>query len=64
VAAGFWPDVLDASARPSLRTTLTTLRRSLGEEAAGCIVAGRDRVEQIAHGPVLLGVGRRTGNVP
>jgi len=43
VAAVFWPDVLDHSARASLRTTLTTLRRSLGD-AAGCIVAGRDRV--------------------
>ena len=43
VAAVFWPDVLDQSARASLRTTLTTLRRSLGD-AAGYILAGRDRV--------------------
>jgi DNA-binding SARP family transcriptional activator len=43
VAAVFWPDVLDRSARASLRTTLTTLRRSLGD-AADRIVAGRDRV--------------------
>ena len=43
VAAVFWPDVLDQSARASLRTTLTTLRRSLGD-AAGRIVGGRDRV--------------------
>ena len=35
VAAVFWPDVLETSARASLRTTLTTLRRSIGQEAAG-----------------------------
>ena len=44
VAAVFWPDVLDASARASLRTTLATLRRQLGEAGAGHIVAERDRV--------------------
>jgi len=43
VAATLWPDVLDQSARASLRTTLATLRRSLGA-AADRIVAGRDRV--------------------
>ncbi len=44
VSAVFWPDVLDASARASLRTTLATLRRELGEAGAGHIVAERDRV--------------------
>ena len=44
VAAVFWPDVLDSSARASLRTTLATLRRELGEEAARSLVAGRDQV--------------------
>ena len=44
VAAVFWPNVLDASARASLRTTLATLRRELGEAGAGHIVAERDRV--------------------
>jgi DNA-binding SARP family transcriptional activator len=43
VAAVFWPDVLDSSARASLRTTLAMLRRDLGE-AAGAVVAGRDRL--------------------
>src|SRR3712207_2418443 len=43
VAAVFWPDVLDSSARASLRTTLAMLRRDLGE-AAGGVVAGRDRL--------------------
>ena len=46
----FWPDVLDASARASLRTTLATLRRELGEAGAGHIVAERDRVG-IVEGP-------------
>ena len=50
VAAVFWPDVLDASARASLRTTLATLRRELGEAGAGHIVAERDRVG-IVEGP-------------
>ena len=44
VASVFWPDVLDESARASLRTTLATLRRGLGVGAAGQVVAGRDRV--------------------
>src|SRR5918996_3525542 len=44
VAAVFWPDVLESSARASLRTTLATLRRGLGEEAARSLVAGRERV--------------------
>lgn len=41
VASRFWPDVLDESARASLRSALWTLRRSLGDEA---LVATRDRV--------------------
>ena len=41
LAARFWPDVLDASARASLRTTLHELRRALGDES-GCLVADRD----------------------
>src|SRR6201989_3348989 len=43
LAARFWPDVLDSSARASLRTTLHELRRALGSEAA-CLVADRDAV--------------------
>ena len=52
VAAVFWPDVLDSSARASLRTTLATLRRELGEAAAACLVAERERVG-IDDGPGL-----------
>ena len=41
VAPRFWPDVLDESARASLRSALWALRRSLGAEA---LVATRDRI--------------------
>jgi DNA-binding SARP family transcriptional activator len=44
VASRFWPDVLDESARASLRSALWTLRRQLGEEANGVLVATRERV--------------------
>ena len=43
VAAVFWPEVLEDSARASLRTTLATLRRELGA-AAEHLVAERQRV--------------------
>src|SRR3954453_21340812 len=43
VAARLWPDVLDQSARASLRTTLHELRGALGDDA-GCIVADRETV--------------------
>jgi DNA-binding SARP family transcriptional activator len=52
VAAVFWPDVLESSARASLRTTLATLRRELGEAAGRYVVAERERVG-IAEGPEL-----------
>jgi DNA-binding SARP family transcriptional activator len=44
LAARFWPDVLDSSARASLRNGLWALRRALGEEA-GALAADRERVE-------------------
>src|SRR5438067_6402465 len=43
LAARFWPDVLDASARASLRVALTELRQALGS-AASYVVATRDTV--------------------
>jgi DNA-binding SARP family transcriptional activator len=43
VAGRFWPDVLDASARTSLRGALAELRRSLGG-AGDDLVATRERV--------------------
>src|SRR3954471_24838635 len=43
LAARFWPDVLDESARGSLRNALSELRAALGP-AAGCLAASRERV--------------------
>src|SRR5215208_7282736 len=44
VAGVFWPDVLEESARSSLRTTLSTLKRELGASAEGLVTASRERV--------------------
>jgi DNA-binding SARP family transcriptional activator/tetratricopeptide (TPR) repeat protein len=44
LAARFWPDVLDQSARASLRSALWALRRALGPPGAACLVAAGDRV--------------------
>jgi DNA-binding SARP family transcriptional activator len=49
VAAVFWPEVLESSSRASLRTTLATLRRELGE-AERHVDAGRQRLG-IPDGP-------------
>ncbi len=49
VAARFWPDVLDSSARGSLRSAIWTLRRTLGPEAEEALVADRDRVALVAR---------------
>src|SRR3954453_199215 len=44
VAARFWPEVLDASARGSLRNAMWALRRALGPDGEDAVVAGRDRI--------------------
>ena len=44
LAARFWPDVLDESARTSLRAALSALRKSLGAAADNCLVATREHV--------------------
>ncbi len=44
VAARLWPDVLDESARKSLRTALLDLRRELGPAGERHLVATRDEV--------------------
>ncbi|MEV6235588.1 AAA family ATPase [Lentzea sp. NPDC051838] len=49
LAARFWPDVLDASARASLRSAIWTLRGALGP-ARAWLLADRDRVELRADG--------------
>jgi DNA-binding SARP family transcriptional activator len=52
VAARFWPDVLDASARQSMRSALWALRRTLGPAGDGVLVSTRDRVG-LVPGPGL-----------
>lgn len=44
VAARFWPDVLDESARTSLRSALSALRRALGPGSERYLIASRDGV--------------------
>jgi DNA-binding SARP family transcriptional activator len=44
VAGVFWPDVLEESARSSLRTTLATLKRELGDPAARVVTTTRESV--------------------
>jgi DNA-binding SARP family transcriptional activator len=51
LAARFWPDVLDESARASLRAALSELRQAIGP-AASCLKATRDSVA--LEGPDLL----------
>ena len=53
VAAALWPDVLDTSARASLRTALSALRRALGPTSAA-LRADRERVELSADVAVDL----------
>jgi DNA-binding SARP family transcriptional activator/tetratricopeptide (TPR) repeat protein len=44
LAGQFWPDVLDASARGSLRSAIWALRTALGPGFGGYLAAGRDTV--------------------
>src|SRR4051794_9461992 len=44
LAARFWPDVLDESARTSLRSALAALRRALGPESERYLISSRDDV--------------------
>ena len=50
VAGRFWPDVLDSSARKSLRTELVAVRRALGEAGEGALVTTRDLVGLTGEG--------------
>ena len=52
LAARFWPDVLDESARTSLRSALSALRKVLGTDADRYLVADRDTVA--LAGPELV----------
>src|SRR3954469_7249263 len=44
VAAAFWPDVMDQSARASLRSAVWAVRRGLGDAASAHLVSSRDRI--------------------
>ena len=44
VAGRLWPDVLDTSARASLRNALSGIRRAIGPGADRVLVATRERV--------------------
>jgi DNA-binding SARP family transcriptional activator len=44
MAARFWPDVLDSSARASLRSAVWSLRRALGPDGGAHLVASRDAI--------------------
>jgi DNA-binding SARP family transcriptional activator len=44
LAARFWPDMLDTSARTNLRSALMTLRNELGPQAAEHLSASRDSI--------------------
>src|ERR687886_1277126 len=48
LAMRFWPDVLESSARASLRTTLHELRRAVGDDA---VVADRELVGLAGEAP-------------
>jgi DNA-binding SARP family transcriptional activator/tetratricopeptide (TPR) repeat protein len=57
LAARFWPDVLDESARTSLRSALSALRRPLGANADRYLLATRDGVALAGPDQVWTDVG-------
>ena len=57
LAARFWPDVLDESARTSLRSALSALRRALGADADRYLLASRDTVALAGPDQVWTDIG-------
>ncbi len=57
LAARFWPDVLDESARTSLRSALSALRRALGADADCYLLASREAVALAGPEQVWTDVG-------
>jgi class 3 adenylate cyclase len=57
LASRFWPDVLDESARTSLRSALSALRRTLGPDADRYLIADRDEVGLAGDSLVWTDVG-------
>ena len=56
VASVFWPDVLDSSARASLRSAVWALRRSLGDRADTYLYVGREGIGLKADAPITVDV--------
>ncbi len=54
LAARFWPDMLDASARTNLRSALMTLRNELGSAAGAHLVTTRDSIGFPGDGEVWV----------
>ena len=54
LAARFWPDVLDSSARTSLRSALMTLRNELGPVAGAHLLTTRDSIGFPREGDVWV----------
>ena len=52
LAARVWPDVLDESARTSLRSALSALRRALGPDCGRYLIASRDEIG-LANGSLV-----------
>src|SRR6187551_2502596 len=50
VAGRFWPDVLDSSARKSLRTELVAVRHALGLAGTGVLVDAREFERLVREG--------------
>jgi class 3 adenylate cyclase len=57
LAARFWPDVLDESARTSLRSALSALRKALGPDSEQYLIAGRDGVGLAGDSLVWTDIG-------
>src|SRR5919199_2633047 len=57
LAARFWPDVLDESARTSLRSALSSLRKALGDDADSYLIAGRETVALAGDDLVWTDIG-------
>ena len=63
LAARLWPDVLDESARVSLRTALVRLRSAIGPEADRFLDATRDRVALAGPDQVWTDFGELDGRL-
>src|SRR5579884_713462 len=57
LASRFWPDVLDESARTSLRSALSALRKALGPDSDRYLIAGRDEVGLAGDSLVWTDIG-------